>query len=411
VQIFKRILLFVVAVAAWAAVSIYGGLYGWWLSAVAPKGDVDAFMSAQQALITEQNKGNVSWFLYHDGKSYYGQHSAVGDSLDKDTLFPLASMSKMVAGLAAAKLSEQGRLDLDAPVSSYLKQWQLAESNFDNDKVTVRALLSHTAGLGDRLGFGDYSAEETLPSTVESLNKPRGSKAEVKIRVVREPGSDWSYSGGGYLIVEHIIEEISGQSYAQYVKENLLKPLAMQRSSFDYLGKFDNISNSYDENGNQVALSQYASKAATALSSSSHDMSLLALALLNENSSAILNQDSIKQLRKPIGFQSGAPIWGAGTMLYVPVTNDDFIYGHGGSNDPAINTSIRINPENKSAFVILATGNKKLAYNMAYEWTLWQSGMPDFLAFETALGSAMLPFGIGFVLIVLFFVFRVFRKA
>ena len=123
--------------------------------------------------------------------------------VDKDTLFPTASFSKWITALAVMSLVEKDLVDLDSPVSSYLTRWQLPNSEFDNKGVTVRRLLSHTAGLTDGLGFGDYHSGEVLPSTVAELSNPRASnKEDVTIMVGREPGSEFLYSGGGYLILQ-----------------------------------------------------------------------------------------------------------------------------------------------------------------------------------------------------------------
>ena len=90
-------------------------------------------------------------------------------------------------------LVEQNRIDLDAPVSRYLTRWQLPNSEFDNDGVRIRRLLSHTAGLTDGLGFGDYAGQETLPATEEALSSPRASNgAKTQIIVGQEPGSEFN---------------------------------------------------------------------------------------------------------------------------------------------------------------------------------------------------------------------------
>lgn len=99
-------------------------------------------------------------------------------------------------------------------------------------------------------------------------------------------------------------------------------------------------------------------------------------------------------------------------MLYAPTEGGSFVFGHDGSNEPAINTAVRINPDNGDALIVLASGNKLLASQIGYEWTLWQTGYPDFLFLDKALDSAVLPFAVGlFVLIAILVIIFVRRKS
>ena len=95
--------------------------------------------------------------------------SASSQQLSQNTLFPAASMSKWITALGIMTLVQDGRLDLDESVLEYLVRWQPVEGVFDWQQVTVRQLLSHTSGLNDGLGFGDYQPDEQLPSLEESL--------------------------------------------------------------------------------------------------------------------------------------------------------------------------------------------------------------------------------------------------
>ena len=99
--------------------------------------------------------------LIEDGQVRFESYSADPLAVNADTLFSLASMSKWFAAYGAMLLVEQGKVALDTPVTEILTRWQLPPSEFDNSGVTLRALLSHTAGLDDGLGFGDYTADET----------------------------------------------------------------------------------------------------------------------------------------------------------------------------------------------------------------------------------------------------------
>ena len=84
-------------------------------------------------------------------------------------------------------------------------------------------------------------------------------------------------------------------------------------------------------------------------------------------------------------------IWGLGTILYVQAPRGDFVFGHDGANEPAINTSVRLNPETSDGFVMLVSGHPSLASSIGSEWVLWQTGYPDFLSSDRALKSALFP--------------------
>ena len=88
-------------------------------------------------------------------------------------------------------------------------------------------------------------------------------------------------------------------------------------------------------------------------------------------------------------------------MLYAPTAGGDYIFGHDGSNEPAINRALRINPDNGDAIIVLVTGNPELATSIAFEWTLWQTGVPDFLMLNRAMASALVPWIAGLFFIAL----------
>ena len=193
-----------VATVTWAVLALTAAFYGWWIEEVADRESYEQFFDWAQKEIDTKISGTSALILIEDGlivrRFYKG-------GVDKDTLFPTASFSKWITALAVMSLVEKDLVDLDSPVSSYLTRWQLPGSEFDNKGVTVRRLLSHTAGLTDGLGFGDYHSGEVLPSTVAELSNPRASnKEDVTIMVGREPGSEFLYSGGGYLILQLLVE-------------------------------------------------------------------------------------------------------------------------------------------------------------------------------------------------------------
>ena len=100
-------------------------------------------------------------------------------------------------------------------------------------------------------------------------------------------------------------------------------------------------------------------------------------------------------MRQPHASQMGADIWGLGTMLYAPNNAGDFIIGHDGNNEPAINTAARLDPATGDGIVILETGNDLLATRLASEWVFWKTGRVDSLAFAMGLSTWLLWAGAG----------------
>ncbi|WP_375203852.1 serine hydrolase domain-containing protein [Hyphococcus sp.] len=397
-------------IAAWCALSVFLGLYGWWMKPIADKGDHAAFFAEATQRIDDNNAGNAAFILIRDGDvagEYYVRDER---DISAQTVFPTSSFSKWITAFGVMKLVEEGKIVLDDPVSSYLTRWRLPDSQYDESKVTVRRLLSHMAGLTDGLGFDDYAADETLPSLEETLAKPRASSGrDVRIEVGAAPGEEFAYSGGGYLILQLLIEEVSGEDYERFIRDAVLAPLAMTRSSFEFIGDVEGASQSFDAAGEAAPQYQYAAAGATGFSSSAGDLLQLVKALTSENADFVLQPATITSMRQPEAYVFGSPIWGLGTMLFAPTNSGDFVYGHDGANEPAINVSVRINPDNHDAYIMLVNGHPSLASDIGGEWVLWQTGVPDILSTERAIKSALIPAALGSLIILILAVF-LFRR-
>jgi CubicO group peptidase (beta-lactamase class C family) len=141
----------------------------------------------------------------------------------------VASLSKPVTALAVLLLVEDGQLDLDRPVWDYLGSWRPPPSSHDTSKVTARLLLSHRAGIGVH-GYPGYAPGRALPSLLESLDGRNGGAGAATL--VAEPGTQVLYSSGGYVVLQLLVEEITGEPFASFAERRVLAPLAMTRSSF-----------------------------------------------------------------------------------------------------------------------------------------------------------------------------------
>lgn len=377
----KIVVVTLLTLGLWAAVILAGALYGWWRQPVAPMGDAQAFMRAAIDMIEEGNRGNTALVLIEDRAVWGEYYSTSADPVDRNTVFSIASASKWIAAWGVMKLVEERKLDLDRPIEDYLTRWHLPPSQFDNRGVTARRLLSHTAGLADGLGFGDYRPNEALPALEESLANPRASSGEsVAIAVGMEPGSEWRYSGGGYLILELLVEEASGETFEAFIQRTILQPLGMTRSGYRYLGGVENSAKSYDQKGRRAPIYRYDSKAATGFSTSAGDMARFVLAQMPVVTDKPLAQATIDAMREPHATLWGVEFWGLGTILYAPTASGDFLFGHDGVNEPAVSASVRVNPDTGDGIIVLVTGSRTLASELGFHWAFWQTGLPDFFS-------------------------------
>lgn len=139
------------------------------------------------------------------------------------TLFPTASVAKLFTWTAVMQLVEEGRIDLDADVNDYLTSFQIPDTF--TEPVRVWHLLSHTAGFEDKPQVGAFSrSSENLPDLETAL-------IDFMPDRVWEPGLYTAYSNYGSALAGHLVAEVSGMAWDEYVEENIFGPLGMTRSS------------------------------------------------------------------------------------------------------------------------------------------------------------------------------------
>ena len=178
----------VAGMCAWLAFVMVGTLYGWWRQPLAPSGEPGAFADAAVRKLDRNRRGNVVFVLIQGGRPVREYAASIGPPVDRDTLFQVASLSKWVSAWGVMTLVEAGKLDLDQPVATYLRRWNLPKSEFDNDTVTVRRLLSHTAGLTDGLGYSGFAPGVAVQSLEDSLTRASDASPDADGRVRVCPG-------------------------------------------------------------------------------------------------------------------------------------------------------------------------------------------------------------------------------
>ena len=411
--LFKTVLITLVLFILWAIFIVFGTLSGWWIQPITDSANPDDFVEEAKQEIHSDFVGSIAMALVEDGEVYNEYLFSIDKSVNRNTAFQVASLSKWVTAWGIMSLVDQGKLNLDDPIDSYLTRWQLPKGEFNNNEVTVRLVLSHTAGLTDGLGYAGFLPETPVQSLEESLTRASdaspGANGEVKVGI--RPGTEWVYSGGGYTLLQLLIEEVSGKSFQDYMTETIFQPLEMTNSTFVWDDAMhSNLATFYNEDTSIAKHYRYTSLAATSLYTSLNDLELFVQAHFkgknNETKGrGVLNENTIDEMRKPHAYQMGAAIWGLGTMLYADNNQDDFIIGHDGKNDPAINTAVRLNPSTGNGIIILEMGNPLLATEIGSEWVLWKTGNIDTLLFMSLYRLIIVSIIIGWVIILLLVIY------
>ena len=173
---------------------------------------VDDFGVAGLALAVVRNDQVIA-------RGYGVKNIASGAPVDADTLFHLASISKTFVATAVMQLVEDGKVQLDAPVAAYVPEFVLADDRYR--QCTVQQMLSHTAGIPDTDDYGWDRPEvddEALARYVRSLNGEH---------LLSAPGERFAYSNIAYEVLGLLVARVSGQSFEEYVADNILRPLGM----------------------------------------------------------------------------------------------------------------------------------------------------------------------------------------
>ncbi len=169
-------------------------------------------------------------FDLHWAKGYGVTAAGMDDPVTADTLFQVASITKCIGAVVAMRLVQDGVLDLDRNVNDYLKSWKVPDNEFTAvEKVTLRRILSHRAGLTVH-GFRGYAAGEAVPTILQVLDGlPPANNAPI--RVDKVPGGSFRYSGGGYTVLQLMLEDVTSQPLAKLAEKYIFKPAGMTRSA------------------------------------------------------------------------------------------------------------------------------------------------------------------------------------
>jgi CubicO group peptidase (beta-lactamase class C family) len=322
----------------------------------APQESIESVAQTMEKFVANKEiAGAVT--LVADAKGIVHQHSVgfadleLHKAMKNDSIFWIASMSKPVTGVSVMILVDQGKVNLDSPISQYVPDMaQLKLENGEPAVITLRHLLTHTSGMAELDQANRYSSK-TLSEAADKY---------AKVKVLFPPGTKWQYSQTSINLAARIVEVVSGVSFDKFVEESICKPLQMKDTGF-YLSdeQYKRLAKSYKrtEQGELVEapISLLDGKMPTdrdrfpaangGLFSTAEDYSRFCRMLLNNGTldgKRMLSEDAVKIFRTPAmnedlvtGFTPGNT-WGIGCCI---VKNPQGVtsmlnpgsYGHGGA--------------------------------------------------------------------------------
>ena len=283
------------------------------------------------------NVPGLSIAVIHDheiewAKGYGSTGGKESLNVTEQTVFQAASMSKFVNAVAMMKLIDSKKVSLDEDINNYLTSWRFPyNKNFDINPITIRQLLSHTAGLSTH-GFEGYEISRNLPTIVQTLEGSKPANSD-KVEQILPPNKEFKYSGGGVTISQLIIMDNSNSSYENFSDTNIFTPLGMNNSFYSIeFGKYPkDLAYGHSANGKPIKNNYniYPESAAAGLWTTPTDLAKLIIDVqlsLKTDTGKILSRRSTAELVEPSKISNSA------LGLFTEDENGELYLQHSGSN-------------------------------------------------------------------------------
>ncbi|HKS05692.1 MAG TPA: serine hydrolase domain-containing protein [Gemmatimonadaceae bacterium] len=314
--------------------------------------------------------GRVVW-AHGYGVKEFGKPERV----DTTTLFLAGSISKPVFATGALALVEQGKLSLDTDINKSLTSWQLPSSKFtETQKVTLRRILSHSAGL-TIWGFPGYAIDKPVPTVAQVLD----GEAPANTRAVRNdttPGARWLYSGGGITIAQLAATDATREAFPGLMKRLVLDKVGMVHSTYENpipASRARETAAGHERPDSVVAgrWHVYPEMAAAGLWTTAPDLARWGIAIARAyrgESGGVLSPAMAREMVRPqtvlpTSGQGAAPAgtwWGLGVQ--VSGTARDFLFTHGGRDEGFV-ASFAYWPERDVGLVVLTNSTNGMFLN------------------------------------------------
>ncbi len=316
-------------------------------------------------------------FKIHWAKSYGVADLETGRPVTVSTPFQAASISKPVTAMAALRLVQEKKLDLDGDINAVLTSWRIPVSDLNRTRpVTARSLLSHTSGADDGFGFPGYDPGAPTPTLPQLLNGMPPSNVKA-VLFARPPFQQFKYSGGGLTIMQLALMDFTKRPFAAFMQRTVLDPLGMTSSSFEQPPTPAFAAQAARAHNGAGARSAapfhvYPEQAAAGLWTTATDLARFVIEVQSAsagNKGAVLSQAMAREMISPVGV--GAYAVGLG----VEQRGEGWYFGHGGANW-GFRASIRGHLRKGYGFAVMTNGEagslliaeleKRIA--AAYQW-------------------------------------------
>ena len=264
------------------------------------------------------------------------------------TPYSIASITKPITAAALLVLVQRGLVDLDRPIEQYLRGGRLNAHAGPAEDVTVRRVASHCAGLPLHYHFFYDDEPFGKPPMAETMRR--------YANVVTPPGERYLYSNLGYGLLDHLISEVSGRPFADFVRREVLLPLGMHRSSVDIDGALrDDAAVRYGADGVAYPFYDFDHPGGSAVFASAHDLLRFAMANVGTplpDQRSVLSEAGLREAHEPCVQSPTGFGYGLGWMT----TEDEAGYltrGHTGGMG-GVSTAMAIVPDERVAVVVLA---------------------------------------------------------
>jgi len=165
-------------------------------------------------------------------RGYGTKNIAQAEPVDENTLFQAGALSQVLATLATLSLVDEGLIELDQPVNTYLRRWKMPIYSVNRQRrLTIRDILTHSAGFYE-IEFQGYTPGDSLPTLVDIL-EGKSPARNPKLYPVYPPGTQRVYSEAGFVLLQLLLEDVTGQDFAQLVKERVIQPLHLANTTFE----------------------------------------------------------------------------------------------------------------------------------------------------------------------------------